>query len=85
MLLFEYDVGTESLSLSESDDEQYYAPNQLYSNKTYDEHDNESIEYVDQEGRTVCNKVQYVIGGTEANTEKRCAETYYIYNDLGIC
>lgn len=74
VIRFTYDETTEGISTSE-----YYAPNQLYANKTTDEHNHEVIEYVDKEGRTVLKKVQY----EEVNGEKHYAQTYYIYDDFG--
>ncbi|NJM26090.1 MAG: hypothetical protein HC859_11990, partial [Bacteroidia bacterium] len=57
----------------------YYEANQLMANKTIDEHNNEVIEYVDKQGRTVLKKVQY----KEESGTKYYAETYYIYDDFG--
>jgi len=79
VLLFNYDVVASKVSVSTEVTEKYYGRNLLYANKTYDEKNNEVIEYIDKEGRTVCKKV-YVetINGT-----KRFAETYYLYDDFG--
>jgi len=79
VLLFIYDEGTSSLSVSAESAQKYYQPNQLNANRTYDEKNNEVIEFVDKEGRVVCKKV-YV---TVENNIKQYAETYYIYDDLG--
>lgn len=75
VVLFTYDPNTDMISTTE-----HYEPNQLYKNKTLDEHNNEVIEYVDKQGRTVLKKVQYK---TETDGTKRYAETYYIYDDFG--
>lgn len=53
----------------------YYTANQLYKNKTKDEHQNEVIEFIDKEGRTILKKVQSDAG--------QFASTYYIYDDFG--
>jgi hypothetical protein len=53
----------------------YYAAGQLMTNRTYDEHNNEVVEYVDKDGRTLCKKVK-------ASTTQY-AITYYIYDALG--
>jgi len=43
-----------------------------------DEHNNEVIEYVDKQGKTLCKKVQYDTNGAT----KLYAETYYLYDNL---
>ena len=53
----------------------FYTAGQLFSNKTFDENNNDVIEYVDKEGRVVCKKVK---AGTTAY-----ASTYYVYDDFG--
>lgn len=58
----------------------YYARDQLYANKTYDEHNKEIIEYTDKEGRTILKKVE---SGTGAQGNKLYAQTYYIYDKYG--
>jgi len=80
--LFTYDAATGLANLNDNINEKFYQPNQLYSNKTLDEHNNEMIEYVDKEGRTVCKKVQYGTQGTVPNV-KLYAATYYVYDDFG--
>jgi hypothetical protein len=50
----------------------YYGANLLLANRTYDEHNNEVVEYVDKEGRTICKKVK-----ADAT---QYAITYYIYD-----
>jgi hypothetical protein len=52
----------------------YYAPNQLLANKTLDEHNNQIIEFVDKQGRTLLKRVM--------NGSLR-VDTYYIYDDYG--
>lgn len=76
--LFTYDPATGQAILNPTPSLQYYSPNQLYANKSYDEHNNEVIEYTDKEGRTVCKKVYLK---TENNVRKY-ANTHYIYDDL---
>jgi hypothetical protein len=79
IILFTYDATTELLASGANNQLIYYAPNKLYKNKTIDEKQNEVIEYVDREGRTVCKKVQHdVVSGA-----KKYACTYYIYDDFG--
>jgi hypothetical protein len=73
--LFRYDHVSGMVSLPQAVAEKYYQPSQLYANKTYDEHNNDIIEYVDKEGRTVCKKVK--ASATEY------ASTYYLYDDFG--
>jgi Domain of unknown function (DUF6443) len=75
VFLFLFDSNTGLVSLGTVAASRYYGANQLYANKTYDEHNNEVIEYVDKEGRTVCKKVK-------ASTTEY-ASTYYLYDDLG--
>jgi Domain of unknown function (DUF6443)/PKD-like domain len=79
VFLFNYNTTTGELTLSSNVATKYYLPNQLYANRTTDEHNNDVIEYVDKEGHTVCKKVQY---GTDASG-KLFASTYYIYDDFG--
>lgn len=83
VLLFTYDATTALINLSSDVDEKFYFPSQLYANKTYDEHNNEVIEYSDKEGRTVCKKVQYSTEGSAPDVVKLYAATYYIYDDFG--
>jgi Domain of unknown function (DUF6443)/Ig-like domain CHU_C associated len=79
VFLFLYDTNTGLVSLAAVAPSRYYGANQLYANKTYDEHNNEVIEYIDKEGRTVCKKVY----AETVNTVKQYASTYYLYDDLG--
>jgi RHS repeat-associated protein len=60
----------------------YYAPNQLYKNRTKDEERNEVIEYIDKQGRTILKRVQAVAGSPVMNDDNY-ASTYYIYDDFG--
>jgi hypothetical protein len=76
---FKYDATTGLVGLAAVEADKYYLPNQLYANHIFDEHNNEVIEYIDKEGRTVCKKV-YV---KTVNSVKQYASTYYIYDDLG--
>jgi hypothetical protein len=79
VILFNYDEVTARISFTENGALKYYDPNQLYANKTIDEHNNEVIEYTDKEGKTILKKVQY----KEENGVKSYAKTYYIYDDFG--
>jgi YD repeat-containing protein len=79
VILFKYDRATANISFTENGTLKYYDPNQLYANKTIDEHNNEVIEYTDKEGKTILKKVQY----KEENGVKSYAKTYYIYDDFG--
>jgi hypothetical protein len=76
VLLFGYDMSTRNVVMSNLT---YYAPNQLYANKTIDEHNHEVIVYVDKDGKTILKKVEF----KEENGVKLYAETYYIYDDFG--
>ena len=80
VLRFMYDSNTGLVIGKVNNNISYYAVNQLYANKTRDEHNNEVIEYVDKEGRTVCKKVQY---GIDASSNKLYASTCYIYDEFG--
>lgn len=75
---FTYNAGTGIISRA-SGAAGSYAANQLSASKTIDENQNEVIEYMDKEGRTVCKKVQ--VSGSGAS--KVFASTYYVYDDLG--
>ncbi len=74
VMRFTYDPSIGQVSSNEN-----YAANQLYVNKTSDEHNHEVIEYVDKEGKTILKKVEY----KDENGVKLYAETYYIYDDFG--
>lgn len=80
VLLFKYDPVTRKIDPTENGVLKYYDPNELMANKTFDEHNNEVIEFVDKQGRTVLKKVQYA---TDASNNPLFTETYYIYDDLG--
>lgn len=83
VLLFQYDAETGKIDPTASGVLQYYAAQALRANKTYDEHNNLVIEYVDKQGLTVLKKVQYATLDNLAEDEGRLyAETYYIYDDL---
>jgi RHS repeat-associated protein len=60
----------------------YYAANQLYKNRTKDEHGNEIIEYIDKEGKIILKRVQ-AVNGSPAMNDSTYASTYFIYNDFG--
>lgn len=80
---FAYDITTGLVDLSNNFNERFYLPNALNANKTLDEHNNEVIEFIDKEGRTVCRKAQYGTEGSSPEIVKLYASTYYIYDDLG--
>lgn len=75
VLRFKYDASTEQISVSEMSIEMYYQANTLFKHTTIDEHNNEIIEFVDNEGRILCKKVQFQKDGY--------AITYYVYDDFG--
>jgi len=54
-------------------DEGYYEANELVANTTIDENGNETIEFADKLGKTICRKVK-----ADATTY---ACTYYLYDD----
>ena len=83
VLLFKYTQATGLVTLESNETLRFYSINQLYANKTLDEHNNEVIEYVDKQGRTVCKKVQYSTTGAAPNLIKLYAATYYVYDDFG--
>ena len=60
----------------------YYSPNQLYKNKTKDEHGKEVIVYTDTEGRIVLKRTQATNSQVPVN-DSNFASTYYIYDDFG--
>ncbi len=56
----------------------YYQANELLSNKSIDEHNNETIEFIDKLGRTISKHLQIdVLAGL-----KQYACTYYVYDDF---
>ncbi|MGB4973043.1 MAG: DUF6443 domain-containing protein, partial [Cyclobacteriaceae bacterium] len=79
IILFSYDPVSELISADDGGSIKYYGPAQLVANRTYDEANNQVVEYVDKEGRTVCKRVQYA--GDVVN--QVFASTYYIYDDFG--
>jgi YD repeat-containing protein len=79
VILFEYDEETARVNFTENGVLKHYGPNQLYANKTFDEHNNETVEFLDKEDRLILRKVQY---GKE-NDKTLYAETYYVYDDFG--
>jgi hypothetical protein len=78
VLLFTYDASSGLATLNGNAALQHYAAGQLTANSTFDEHNNEVIEYTDKLGHVVCKKVQYA---TVSNV-KQYVSTYYIYDDL---
>ncbi|MFI5128416.1 MAG: DUF6443 domain-containing protein [Chitinophagales bacterium] len=63
-----------------------YEAGQLYKNVTADEHNKQSIEFTDKEGRVILKKVQLVSDSSDAGAGKNHTGwlcTYYIYDDLG--
>jgi RHS repeat-associated protein len=63
------------LSKSGSSVPEYYATNLLTVTKTYDEHNNEVVEFTDKTGHIVLKRLQYATG--------KYALTYYIHDDFG--
>jgi hypothetical protein len=57
----------------------YYPPNQLFKNRTKDEHGNEVIEYVDKQNRTILKRVQ-AVSGSPAINDSTYASTYFVFN-----
>jgi hypothetical protein len=82
VFLFEYDESSGGISLSADNSLRYYKANQLFANKTLDEHKNEVIEYKDKEDRLICKKSQYATDTADPNL-KLYVYTYYIYDDSG--
>ncbi|MFZ6011287.1 MAG: DUF6443 domain-containing protein [Bacteroidota bacterium] len=83
VLLLKYDDATQSVVLSSVAEERYYAEGKLFANKTYDEHNNEVIEYADKENHIVCKKVQYGLDTTVQPNVKLYAATYYVFDKFG--
>lgn len=79
VIAFRFDEITEQFSFTENGLIKYYDPGQLYANKTFDEHNNETIEFLDKDDKIVLKKVQY---GEEGGISLY-AETYYVYDDFG--
>lgn len=76
VLRFQYDSISGSVFLVDSPPaDMFFGSTQLTCTKTIDEHQNDVLEYVDKEGRTVCKKVK-APGGVYAST-------YYVYDDFG--
>jgi len=77
ILLFTYDALNDQLSAKDAAGPIFYDADELHAERTMDNNNNEVIEYIDRQGRTVCKKVQ---SGTQ-NGVKEYASTYYIYDD----
>lgn len=77
VLFFTYSAATRSLSSSSS--LSFYGPEELIKHVTFDESNNQVIEYTDKESHLVCKKVQYDVN----ENGPLFAETYYVYDDLG--
>lgn len=77
VLSFSYNATTNEISLAAapSSADAHYPKNRLTVTKTFDEEQNDVIEYVDKEGHTICKKVKAATGVY--------ACTYYIYDDFG--
>jgi len=75
VLKFNYDVNTGYATLSSVATERHFNANELLANVSYDEQDNEVIEFIDKEGKTICKKVKSGVS--------QYAETYYIYDKFG--
>ncbi|AYB34307.1 hypothetical protein D4L85_28670 [Chryseolinea soli] len=77
VLFFTYDVASNSLSVGTSASINFYDPNELVGDVTYDENENEIVTFTDKKGRMICKRVQYGTSGTT----KLYASTYYIYDN----
>lgn len=77
VLKFSYNSTTNEVYLADAppDADAFFVANALTVNKTLDEHQNDVVEYVDKQGRTICKKVK------ASSTEY--ASTYYVYDDFG--
>jgi hypothetical protein len=78
--LFNYNTTTGQVTLSA---DVYYKPSNLFANRTFDEHNNETIEFVDMSGDVVCRKVQHGIDDSVEPPKTLYACTYYIYDEVG--
>ncbi len=79
VIWFTYDQASGNVSGDGNGQIRYYPEGELLANKTLDEANNATVEFVDKEGRTLCKKVQY--SGDLVNP--LYASTYYIYDNLG--
>jgi RHS repeat-associated protein len=61
----------------------YYASGQLAIQSTTDEQGNEVREFKDKDGHTILKKVE-AFAGAAFNSKTDWAQTYYIYDDLGL-
>jgi len=78
VFLFTYSSSSGLITVNNGTTRQYYTAGQLMANRTFDEHNNEVIEYTDKRGHVVCKKVQYA----KINNVTQYASTYYIYDAL---
>lgn len=84
VILFQYNSNTGDINAVDNGVMSYYAEHTLYANKTFDEHNNEVVEYVDKDGLVILKKVQYANEVNSAGESiKKYAQTYYIYDDWG--
>ncbi|MCV9387439.1 RHS repeat-associated core domain-containing protein [Reichenbachiella ulvae] len=58
-----------------------YAAGSLYKNVTEDENNNEVVEYIDKQGRTVLKRVEDE--QSNGSTADDWLDTYYVYDDFG--
>jgi hypothetical protein len=81
VVLWTYNTATHSISSGSGSTLAYYSINQLQATKTYDEHNNLTIEYADKAGRTVLKRVH--VSGAQLPNDTNFASTYYVYDDTG--
>jgi hypothetical protein len=82
VLLWTYDPSTHRVTAKSESNLVYFPANRLFVTKTYDEHNNLVIEYMDNEERIVLKRVQATTNQSPIN-DTNFASTYYIYDDLG--
>jgi hypothetical protein len=77
ILQFIYEPVADQLSVRDATGFIFYDADELHANRTIDGNNNDVIEYIDRQGRTICKKVQHGVDGAT----KLYASTYYIYDD----
>lgn len=82
VLLWKYDVTTETASAKADGVFQYYNMNELSVSRTYDEQNHLVIEYTDKMGKVVLKRVQATSSQIPID-HVNYASTYYIYDDFG--
>ncbi len=74
VLMFNFNTATGEVSVTPGA-ASYYPANKLFCDKTIDPSQNDILEFIDNDGRTVCKKVKVTSGVY--------ASTYYIYDPQG--